>query len=132
MKIRIGFVSNSSSTSYVLAVTRNFKLTDEKRKELFEEHVDWSGEEDITIDQIDGYFQDIIERLCSSGEVYEDDDEPPLFYPFITVFEDEILFTTIEAGPGQGVHINLLSDKEIEKTLKKMKKIISENDETSS
>jgi len=67
MKTRNGFVSNSSSSSYVVYLPDNFKL-DLKSEDVQRRFDDTYGE-DGNIDEFSGEVQEAFEALMAEGEV---------------------------------------------------------------
>lgn len=123
MKIRIGFVSNSSSTSYVIAITRDFKLSDEQKQLLGDYYNEYEDEKDqITIEQIEKLFQKTLEKLCSSSQVWKDD--TPLFDSMIRTLKEKIVLAEIDGSPDEGCCVNVLSDKNKDDFIAKMQKLL--------
>lgn len=123
MKIRIGLVSNSSSTSYVIAITRDFKLSDEQKQKLFENY-DPYEEDQLEIEGIEELFQKTVEKLCSSSQVWEEDDENNFLYAIVRVLKEEIVLTSLDGAPDAGCYVNVLSDKNKDDFIAKVQKLL--------
>jgi hypothetical protein len=121
MKVRSGFVSNSSSLSHVIAVTRNIKITEDHAIKFIKECQMFDEEENIpkTIDEAITAMRVVVEYLCSEGEVsYSDtfDPEVPFLMEFMEVFP-EIVISETDGSLGSSFITNILADKFKEKTL---------------
>ncbi len=125
MKIRLGFVSNSSSTSYVIALTRDFKATPEQLDKFIEECGDFDTK--LTPDQATKSIGEIVEALCSSGEWswYDGDISIDNFHPFLWAFGDSFEICAVDGGHGCDSLANILADDLRDKTIK----FITEEDE---
>ena len=76
MKIRQGFVSNSSRTSYVIALARNYKATKEQIQKFADGIAKWEDEE-YTFEQADKQIKIIVEALCSiAGKCIWEEESP--------------------------------------------------------
>jgi len=126
MKIRAGFVSNSSSTSYVVAIDRNFRTTQEKMQEFLDEVQGWEVDCD-TLEEADEIVGRIIEELCSDGEVFIDHEGPDGIESFLKVF-NEITIECVDVGPEDGRCVNILSDKDREMSIKQLRQIVENYD----
>lgn len=130
MKIRFGFVSNSSSSSYVLLLPKNFdtnmfidNMDEERIKEIIEDH-DLEDKDELKYH---------VEKLIEDGYLYAYDDSKSLY-----VCEDvlrDFKIMSIQGGPDDG-SISLMSEREKEKIKEllfkeirydKLKKIDDEN-----
>lgn len=118
MKIRLGFVSNSSSTSYVIALTRDFKPTPEQLDKFIEDCGDLDTK--LTPEQAIKSINKIVEALCSRGEWswVDYNIEIDNFSPFMWACEDSFLISEIDGGHGCDSLANILADDLKEKTLK--------------
>lgn len=118
MKIRSGFVSNSSSSSFVVVLPDNFI-----------EIVDYSKIEDIDDEFPLDDFQSLLRRIMVDGgicdnEIYEYEREKnyEIDYEFYDVFYNLIepyIITSFETGPGFG-QFNVYTKSKIEEKLKKI------------
>jgi len=129
MKIRAGFVSNSSSTSYVIALTRDFKTTQAKMQRFMDECDEYTDVEITNLKQADECIGRIVESLCSNSEIWIDDSPVENLYEFITVFDDDITITSLDGGPEESKVCNIFADSCKDKTILKLKKITESQNE---
>lgn len=131
MKIRLGFVSNSSSTSYVVALTRDFKTTQDKMQEFLDSRNKYTNEENwITLEQADKEVGKIVDALCTQGIIWEEYDSPPEYVrDFVKVFREDIRVVDIDGGPEDGKYINLFADDCKAENMKMFKKLMETHDE---
>ena len=122
MKIRKGFVSNSSSTSYVIALTRDYEASEEKVLEFMKEYEECYDEELGSIEKARELIAWIIGKLCSSEQVWTEEYEGVCC--FIQAFSDDICLTYIDSGPDDSSISNIFADKCKDETIEKMKKFI--------
>jgi hypothetical protein len=134
MKIRNGFVSNSSSSSFVLAVTRSFKLPKSLKEDLVAEYEDNSyrdEEESLTADEI---IAIALDNLCSQKTIWQENAPVAVHVLLDTILRNKELrkrhvIHTIDSGPDDGMYINLLCDGEKEEFIENMKYILESNNE---
>ena len=121
MKTRQGFVSNSSSTSFVIALSKDFKITDDIIKEFIRE----SG----TIDESEVFakrIKSVIKKMCEKGLIFSDpysSKDSQFFEDLDTLIEvcPDIVISEIDGGPESGsTYVNIFADK----TLAKIKKML--------
>ncbi len=126
MKIRLGFVSNSSSTSYVIALTRDFRATPEQLDKFIEECGDVENIK-LTPEQATKSIGKIVEALCSRGDWSWVDFDIGIdnFHPFMWACGDSIKISEADAGHGCDFLHNILADDLRDKTIK----LITEEDE---
>lgn len=130
MKIRQGFVSNSSSSSYIIALARNYKATKEQIQKFADEIADWE-DEDYSFEQADEQIKTTVEALCSTeGKNMWFEDSPVQYLgEFIDMLEDDYILGTIDGSSGSGQVTNILADGNREKVTAKVKKIMEALDE---
>jgi hypothetical protein len=108
MKIRNGFVSNSSSSSFVVMLPKNFD------PKLFVDNM--TDEEIDNAFQWDNYTREeifnAISRLYTDKCLYQYDDSKEM--NICSELLDEFIITSTEGGPDDGT-ISLVSDEEREK-----------------
>jgi hypothetical protein len=126
MKYRQGFVSNSSSTSFVVAVPREFVPTEEQIKSFVREYNSWYTDAPISDPQkaLD-MINEIVNNLCEDGFLYELSGKEEVF---INVFP-EMYLTSIEGGPGENSCINILSDEKRKESMAMMKNLVEKYNE---
>lgn len=115
MKIRLGFVSNSSSTSYIIALRRDYHFSVEEVDKILESHNKWIDEDEIIKkENAPAALHEALEALCSSDHLadWHDGDTgiPALVSGIVYVLKDKILLTTIEgAADGPTTYVNIWS-----------------------
>jgi len=123
MKIRQGFVSNSSSSSFVIAVPRDFEITDDIVTKLKEEVNKYSWrDDDWTEDKIREQLPKTIDELCSGDGLFADyygPMTPELGFELAKVAD--LIIASFEGGPDEGQTVNILADDNKESTLRKIK-----------
>ena len=136
MKIRQGFVSNSSSTSFILAIARNFKLPEEFKEALVREYTEYCWGDGIgeppTADEI---VEEAVNILCSKEATWQEDCAPSVTALAHIITDDNELakihyITGLDTDSGGGQYINVLCDKEREGFLAQMKIILEKENET--
>lgn len=132
MKIRLGFVSNSSSTSYVIALARNYKATKEQIQKFTDRIANWEDEE-YTSEQADKQIKTIVDALCSTaGKCIWIEDSPVQYLDeFINILEDDYILGKIDVSSEAGQVTNILADGNREKVAAKIKKMMEAIDEDS-
>ena len=127
MKLRLGFVSNSSSTSYVVALTRDFKATPEQLETFIK---DCKGyEEDsvpMTNEEATETVAKIVEELCKQGEwswgdgysISEQSENMEHYHDFFFSCGDSFSIADADGGHGGDFLINILADNVKDKTKK--------------
>ncbi len=130
MKIRLGFVSNSSSTSYVIALARNYKATKEQIQKFADGIANWEDEE-YSFEQADEQIKTIVEALCSTeGKCMWLEDSPVQYLDeFIDMLEDDYILGTVDVSSEAGQVTNVLADGNREKVAAKVKKMMESLDE---
>ncbi len=131
MKIRKGFVSNSSSTSYVIAVTRNFKPSPDKMQEFLDRCNQYSKSDMVVdIESAEKQIEAIVEDLCNRSQIWQDHDEPAEHMSdFVDIFEDEVQLFAIDSGSEDGKFLNVLADSCKDETMKKLTKLMKAQNE---
>ena len=124
MKIRNGFVSNSSSSSYVILLPVDFKSDDLDTKKIFKEidHErlsdiieemygtdDWDGEYNFAVGEI---IKDKIKTFLSEKEIWAEDDYS-MYDIIYSSFKDNII-AGIDTGPDEA-QIVIADRKVVEK-----------------
>ena len=110
MKIRNGFVSNSSSSSFIMLIPESFNV-DEFDFSKFEKDM---GYEETDEDSV----KDTFKEMVKDGYLYSEDSWKN--YSLITQIFSDFVITSIETGPDDG-SIQLLNKKDI----LKIKQILS-------
>ena len=119
MRIRTNFVSNSSSTSYIIAVTRDFVPAEEQLKEFWER---LEEERECTLAEAQGILNNLINELCTYNQVWEEDGPEGIFH--FDIFAQELVIATVDGAPDCGAYVNVLSDSNKEKFMGQMKRIM--------
>ena len=129
MKIRLGFVSNSSSTSYVIALTRDFKTTQDKVQKFMDLCDEWANVEITSLEQADEVIGRIVEALCSQSYIWLEESSVENLSEFINVFGDEIIIGAVDVSSESGSVSNIMADSCKEETMKKLKKLVETKNE---
>lgn len=116
MKVRNGFVSNSSSTSFVVLIPSDFDID----KVDFTSLEDYD-EDDCTEEDIKTAFAELIQDGWIWDGSMWDDQLSSTFYPLVEILEDFVILK-IDGPSGYG-RIILLKSEEISK----IKQILDEN-----
>jgi len=133
MKIRAGFVSNSSSTSYVIALTRDFKVTQD-HIQRFTDEIKSYKDEDYTIEQATNQIGLTIEALCSVAgrEMWEEHSPVQYLGEFINIFRsDFIILAMFDCSSEDGKIINILAGGLGDERVAKLKAIMENLNEDS-
>ncbi len=117
MKIRQGFVSNSSSTSYVIALTRDFIPSDKSLSKFIDDAEDYHTNKKMSVEEAKEYIANLVEALCVSGEqsAYDGDwgdggQDMKHLSPFLYSFRDDILISEADGGHGCDFLHNIFAD----------------------
>ena len=108
MKIRSGFVSNSSSSSFIVAVPKNYAPT---RHQVDKAIVSAACDEFI---EKENYYEEIISQinvLKEGGEIYQYEDND-LFCILSLVFgNDSLVLGETDCRSDSGIIVNILTDR---------------------
>ena len=122
MKIRQGFVSNSSSSSFVVLIPTNFELNDSDIDKFIQ------NAEDLAIDDEESVFEfktkvfSSIEDLNLGCTIYQQDIDSDIFNNLYEYFkENDMIITSVESGPDEDKIISVTEFK-IKNILSKLKK----------
>ncbi len=133
MKIRKGFVSNSSSSSYIVAITRDFKLPSEYKEDLMAEYSEYvyDPEESVTADEIVALA---VDNLCSQKTIWYEHCPASVHALINTItcnhdLDEKYVIITIEQGPDEGQYINMMCDGSQKAFTKKLKHILENKNE---
>jgi hypothetical protein len=123
MKIRQGFVSNSSSSSFVVYVPKNFELTDE----IMEIAINTADEIDIDDENELNTFKEnvvyAIDSLKSGKSIHEYDIDYDVFNSVYEILEkNNLIVTSINGGPDDGKIVGL-SETKVKQIMEKFNSI---------
>lgn len=122
MKIKTGFVTNSSSAVTLVYIPDSYPITTKKIMDAYEEQKKWnSGYEDYMKEDIIEYFNEAMNNL-KSGDIldrYVDETIPGIVHSIIEqILDDEgLVIRTIETGSGGNDSIVSLDSKKVENLL---------------
>jgi len=122
MKIKTGFVTNSSSTITLVYVPDSYPITIKKIMDAYEEQKKWnSGYEDYTKKDIIEYFNEAMDYLKSGDTLdrYQNETIPGIIYSTVgKILDDEgLIIKDIEGGVSGPDCIIPLDKKRMERLL---------------
>jgi spore cortex formation protein SpoVR/YcgB (stage V sporulation) len=127
MKTRQGFVSNSSSTSFVVALSRDFVITDEAVSKFIDAYKNYDNKR-VTPEGSREKIEYAVDKLCGDGIVYavdaDDENDVCFVVEFLTELYPDILLAEIDTSSEMGCCVNILSDKSKKETLRKLNRIV--------
>ena len=117
MKRRNGFVSNSSSSSFVILMGKGFNLTDEDIQKAITE----AGDEDrVSIADVRADFE-----VLKNGRTVWDYDNKAYYSTKQVCKNKNIIIGSVDGGPDDGKIVNLFTDENVDI----ITRVIKENEE---
>ena len=139
MKTRNGFVSNSSSTSFVVYLPKNFQLSDEDIDKAYEEYSadwnilnkyheeqkhlledQWKALEKISINEVKKVLKRILKKLQEKGEILAWEDNRICYNILLDLLQKYVVYSTDSEGE-EGC-MGCISDKDLKKVRKNWEK----------
>lgn len=109
MKIRAGFVSNSSSSSFVVLLPENFIETVDFDK--------FSKKEDFSVDKFKIFVEKFVKRSGYHADYYDRDESEYEFYDALRDITRQYVVADIDGSSDTGDQIVVLNREKIKKLL---------------
>ena len=119
MKIRNGFVSNSSSSSFIVTIPDNFKITDKMSDKIFDS-CDSYYKKKLKKEDIKGIIESFIEDGYVNSE--EGRHKYSVIETLYSKYLKDFMITSIEGGSDNPSEYQLLTINKMKKLIKKSEK----------
>jgi len=126
MKVRKGFVSNSSSSSFVIAITRDYVFSPEIKQKIYNEYIGYWDEEEVSMEQFDNILKEGLDELCTGDGVIWEEDSSSITQAILAELED-VVIAYVDVGPDAGSTNNIFADNQIEKVKKQLQAILEKD-----
>lgn len=108
MKLKIDFVTNSSSAAYIVILPNDFKLLESvdqiKNNDYFQDSLNW--DEDVTEESMFNEVNTCFQKLINGESVDREGYGNAAFYTTIEYLQEKnYVFRTIEVGGGDGISV---------------------------
>ena len=123
MKLRTGFVSNSSSSSFVIAITRDYVFSPEIKEKMYNEYINYWEEEEVSMEQFDNLLKEGLNELCSGNGIIWEEDSSSITSTILAELED-VVIASVDVGPDAGSTTNIFADNRIKKVKKQLQEIL--------
>jgi len=109
MKIRNGFVSNSSSTSFIVAIPKNMEITEEDREKL-SNNIYFKKENK---DSINRFLTEAFEKVKIGEVIYQYNESEGYYWLSVLAKNRRIILCDVNSGPEDGFIVNAMSPENV-------------------
>lgn len=112
MKIKADFVTNSSSTAYIMFVPPNYELNEEELQKVAQKHWDDGEGNSDSFDTAEEYKERVLEDFEDfMGDSFMYEEDAMGFYTLKEILTSKFEILSIDIGPDSGQIHNISSEK---------------------